>query len=391
VIRRAAVVLRKELTDSLRDRRSVASAALYALLGPLVLIPLLGFESRSLDRGSANVLEVAAEGASQAPGLVEYLRQRNIEVRPAPGDPASAVRELRADLVLVIPQGYGEDFRAGRPAAVRIVADRSRTASAGHLRRVEVALETYAQTVGAMRLVARGVSPHVVSALAIGIDDVATPESEGALLLSVVPMFVMMSLFLGGLSVAVDVTAGERERGSLEPLMSTPLSAAEIVLGKLGAVAVFALATMTVTLVAFVLVIHLPFQEVPGMRFKLGVVGALEIFGAMVPLLLPVAAIQMIVASRSRTVKEAFTAASASSLLPMVPSLFLVFSPFRSTTASMAVPVFAQNLIMNQVLRAGPVHALDYVVAAVVTTALGVVLAIFAVVTCAHTRMLSQR
>ncbi len=391
MIQKAVIIFRKELTDALRDRRSVASAVLYAMMGPLLLIPMLGFESRSLDRGSANMLSIAAQGVEQAPGLVDYLRQRNIEVHPAPADPASAVRDLAVDLVLVIPPGYADDFIAGRPATVRIVTDRSRTTAGGHIRRVEAAVENYAQTVGALRLVARGVSPRVVSALAIGIDDVATPESEGALLLGIVPMFLMMSLFLGGLSVAVDVTAGERERGSLEPLMSTPLTAAEIVLGKLAAVLAFAFATMTVTLVAFLIVINLPFQEIPGMRFKLDAVGGLQIFVAMLPLLLPVAALQMIVASRSRTVKEAFTAASVCSMIPMIPGFFLIFSPFKSTTSAMAVPVLAQNLIMNEVLRAGPLHVLDYVLSATVTTAVGAALAALAIATCAHARMLSQR
>lgn len=389
--RRAIVVFRKELVDNLRDRRSVATALLYALMGPLLLIPLLGFESRSLDRGSANMISIAVQGAEQAPGLVEYLRQRNIEVHPAPADPAQAVRDLAADLVLVIPPGYAEDFRAGRPATIRIVTDHSRTTAAGEIGRVSNALGAYSETVGALRLVARGVSPSVVAAVAVAVDDVATPESEGALLLGIVPIFLMTSLFLGGVYVAVDVTAGERERGSLEPLMSTPLGAAEIVLGKLAAVLFFSLGTMVVTLVAFALVINLPFPEIPGMRFRLGVAGTLEMFVALAPLLLPVAALQMLVASRSRTVKEAFTAASISSMIPMVPGLFLIFAPFKSTTAAMTVPVFGQNVIMNQILRAAPLHPLDYAVAGVTATALGVVLAAIAVATCAHSRMLSER
>lgn len=388
---RAGVILQKELIDNLRDRRSVATALFYALMGPLLLIPLLGFESRSLDHGSANMIRVAVEGAERAPGLVEYLRQRNIEVRPAPADPAQAVRDLATDLVLVIPPEYADDFRAGRPATVRIVTDHSRTTAAGEIGRVTGALGAYSDTVGALRLVARGVNPTVVSAIAVAVDDVATPESEGALLLGIVPIFLLTSLFLGGVYVAVDVTAGERERGSLEPLMSTPLRASEIVLGKLGAVLFFALSTMVVTLVGFALVINLPFPEIPGMRFRLGVVGTLEIFLTLVPLLLPVAALQMLVASRSRTVKEAFTAASVCSMIPMIPGLFLIFSPFKSTTAAMAIPVFGQNVIMNQILRAGPLHAIDYVVAAVTTTALGIALAALAVATCAHARMLSDR
>src|SRR5580704_17212799 len=128
---RALVVLAKELVDNLRDTRSVVTALFYALLGPLRLVPLLGFESRSLDRGSANVISIGVQGAEQAPGLVEYLRQLNIEVHAAPADPAQAVRDLAADLVLVVPPGYAEEFRAGRPATIRIVTDHSRTTAAG--------------------------------------------------------------------------------------------------------------------------------------------------------------------------------------------------------------------------------------------------------------------
>jgi sodium transport system permease protein len=271
------------------------------------------------------------------------------------------------------------------------VTDHSRMSAAGEIGRVQAALQAYSDTVGELRLIARGVSPTVVSAIAIAVDDVATPESEGAQLLGIVPIFLMTSLFLGGVYVAVDVTAGERERGSLEPLMSTPLTAGEIVVGKLGAVVFFAFATTVIALVGFTIVINLPFREIPGLRFRLSGVGAVEVLVALVPLLLPVASLQMLVASRSRTVKEAFTATSICSMIPMVPGMFLVFSPFKTTTAAMTVPVFAQNLIMNQVLSAAPIHALDYALAAATATALGVALAALAIARCAHTRMLADR
>lgn len=390
-MKRAKIVFGKEIADNLRDRRSVLTAFFYALIGPIVLVPMLLFESRTLDRGTTKTIRVAVEGADEAPGLVEYLRQRSIETRPAPADPAQAVRDLEVDLVLVIPRGYADDFRAGRPATVKIVTDQSRTTAAGEISRVTNALDAYSGTVGALRLVARGVNPAVLSAVAVAIDDVATPESKGALLLAIVPIFLLTTLFFGGVYVAVDVTAGERERGSLEPLMSTPLSAAEIVLGKLGAVIFFSLATTLVTLVAFGIVINLPFAEVPGIRFKLSPLGVLTIVGALVPLFLPVASLQMIIASRSRTVKEAFTATSICSLVPMVPGFLLIFAPFKSTTTSMLVPVLAQTVVVNQVLGAGTIRALDYALAAGSTTALGVALAAVAVATCAQARMLADR
>jgi sodium transport system permease protein len=388
---RAAVVFWKEVIDNLRDRRSVWTALLYSLMGPLLLIPVLGFTSKSFDHGSANLAKVAVSGAERAPGLVEYLRQRNIEVEAAPPDPAQAVKDLVCDLVLVIPPEYPDDFRAGRPAVVRIVTDHSRSTAAGEINRVSDALDTYSQTVGALRLVARGVSPKVVTAIAIELDDVATPESEGAMILSVVPIFLLMSIFVGGMYIAVDVTAGERERGSLEPLMSTPLTATEIVLGKLAAVSFFALVTLAITLAAFALVINVaPFPEVPKLKFRLDALGSLAMLVALVPLLLPVGALQMLLASRSRSVKEAFTASSLCMMIPTATGLFLTFSPFKSTTTAMTIPVFGQNLLLNEVLRGAPFRPLDYVVAAATATAAGVVLAGLAVARCAHARMLSE-
>ena len=111
-MKRAKIVFGKEIADNLRDRRSVLTAFFYALIGPIVLVPMLLFESRTLDRGTTKTIRVAVEGADEAPGLVEYLRQRSIETRPAPADPAQAVRDLEVDLVLVIPRGYADDFRA---------------------------------------------------------------------------------------------------------------------------------------------------------------------------------------------------------------------------------------------------------------------------------------
>jgi sodium transport system permease protein len=385
------VVFLKELVDNLRDRRSVGTALFSALLGPLLLIPLLAFQASTFDRGGARVITIPIDGPERAPGLVDYLHQHGIETEAAPPDPAEAVRDLKYDLVLVIPSGYADDFRAGRPAAVRIVTDHSRTTAAGVIGRVHSALQSYSLTVGAYRLVARGVSPNVVSALAIELDDVATPESEGALLLGIVPLFLITTIFLGGLYVAVDVTAGERERGSLEPLMATPVSTAEILLGKLAAVVFFSFSAMVVTLIGFAVVINLPFSEIPGIKFRLEPFGVLEILTALVPLLLPVAALQMLVASRSRSVKEALTAASVCSMLPMIPGLLVILSPFKTTRGAMTVPIYGQNLIMTQVLRAAPLRPLDFLLAGLTATATGVILTALAVAQSAHARMLRER
>jgi sodium transport system permease protein len=264
---------------------------------------------------------------------------------------------------------------------VRIVTDRSRTTVAGEIQRVGQALEAYGRTVGALRLMARGVSPTIALAVAIEIDDVAAPESGGAQLLAMVPMLLLMSVFVGGMYVAVDVTAGERERGSLEPLLANPITASDVVLGKLGAVVFFAGAALVLSDVAFTLVIGVaPFPDVPGMKFKLDVFGALQILAALVPLLLPICALQMLLAGRSRSVKEGNTAVMLLTMVPMLPGLFLAFTPFKPTISSMAVPVFAQEVLVNQILRGAPLPPHHYLAAAATSIALGMALTVLVIV-----------
>jgi sodium transport system permease protein len=148
---------------------------------------------------------------------------------------------------------------------------------------------------------------------------------------------------------------------------------------------------MLTTLVGFTVVINLPFAEIPGLKFRLDGMGALGIFFALVPVLLPVGALQMLVASRSRSVKEALTAASICSMLPLVPGLLVILSPFKTTTQAMAVPLYGQNLIMTQILRAAPVTPLGYFVAAATTAAAGVAFAALAIAQSARARMLSEK
>jgi sodium transport system permease protein len=206
-----------------------------------------------------------------------------------------------------------------------------------------------------------------------------------------IPMFLLMSIFVGGIAIAVDVTAGERERGSLEPLMSTPIDTASILLGKLGAVVLFSLGTMTLSLVGYVLVINLfPFPAIPGFTLKLDALGFIKVMAALAPLALPVAASQMLVASCSRTTKEAQNATGImSGFAPTMMGMFVMLTPFKSTMSSMLVPLVGQSSLLHDVISGGPFRLREYLVAGVSSLVLGAALAALAVVRGARGRMLA--
>jgi sodium transport system permease protein len=223
-LRQLAVVFRKELKDSLRDSRALFSIGFTIVLGPL----LIGFMmNRVADRQrEAEQVQLPIAGEEHAPALVAWLRQQSgVEIVAAPANPETAVRERAQDVVLIIPSDYAERFRASRPVPIKIVADSSRNVARPKIERVRRLLQQYSLEIGSLRLIARGVSPSAVTPLRLEEVEVSTAQQRAAQVLAFIPMFIVLAAFVGGMQIATDSTAGERERASLEPLLVNPAPA----------------------------------------------------------------------------------------------------------------------------------------------------------------------
>ena len=246
----AGVVLRKELLDSLRERRALVMALFFPLFGPAVLGMML-WVSRTAQGAIERPLALPIAGGEHAPELVAFLRGAGVEVTPAPADPERAVRAGERDVVLVIPPQFGERLRAGRPAPVRLVLDASRPSAQPAILRARALLDGYGRQLGLQRLLVRGIHPGLVQAIMVEESELSTPESRAALVLNVLPYFVILSMFVGGMAIAIDTTTGERERQSLEPLLANPVPRSGLALAKIGATALFASVALVETLVGF--------------------------------------------------------------------------------------------------------------------------------------------
>lgn len=358
----ARVVLRKELTDGLRDRRTLLMALLFPLLGPLTLGAALDFAGQSMQKVAREGLTLPVAGREHAPNLVAFLGTE-ARIVDAPADPEGAVRAGEYDAILVIPPEYGARLREGRPAPVRLVVDESRQQSLAVVQAVRGLLAAWGRQTAAQRLVARGLHPAVIDPLAVETVDLATPASRAAIFLSILPYFVVMSLFMGGMAVAIDTTAGERERQSLEPLLVNPVPRGAFVLGKAAAAAFFSALALTETLVGFgFLPLALPPERL-GFTLLLDPGVLLRVLAVAVPLLLLANALMALVAVRARSFRQAQTTISLLMLLPAIPGVLLALSPVKPQGWMQVTPFLAEQVIVSRLVRGEAVEPLAYAAA----------------------------
>ena len=270
----------------------------------------------------------------------------------APADPDAAVRAQRHDVILRIDPKYAEDWRNGRPAGVEVIFDSSRPMSTGAtIARVRGLLDGYSDTVGTLRLIARGIHPAVARPLQVGARDVATPEARFDLSQQLLPYLLLLLAFIGGMQVAIDATAGERERQSLEPLLATPASREAIISAKILATAIFALLTITATLLAYRVSFALLPSDLPDSSFAFGPGALLQLFVVILPVVLLGATVLTALAAFARSYREAQGYLPLLIFLPMVPTLVLMVAPVRTQTWMLAVPFLGQNQLILRILR----------------------------------------
>jgi sodium transport system permease protein len=376
-LRQLFVVFRKELRDSARDRRAILAIVISVLVGPAVI----GFMvNRLADRQrQAEQIVIPVVGAANAPALVDWLRaQWGVTVMDGPRNPEEAVRDGTLDLVLVIPSDFAERFRTSRAAPVRLVSDSSRESAAPQVRRVKELLGAYSGQMGALRLVAHGVSPQVVTAVRVDDIEVSTAQQRAATLLNFLGLFMLMSALTGGMQVATDSTAGERERGSLEPLLVNPVPRGALVGGKWLAATAASLLAVTLTMTFCFGLLKLELGPDIGVRIALGPAQVLTIAFAAVSVCPLSAALQLFVGTYSRSFKEAQSYIGILMTLPvMTIGILGAIYPIKNELWAYAVPLLSQYTLVTNVIGGTTPGILSHVLTSGVSLAAAVLFVIF--------------
>ena len=365
------VVFVKELIDHLRDRRSILVAMIYPLLGPLLLGLLFAFVGGRLNpRGPTDPAgrpAVAAWVAHRdgAPDLARWLEAQGVALHEAPADPAEAVRRSELPFALVFPSVAAADDKA--PPEVRVVSNPSRFDSIMATGRIVDLLHAYDRERTAAKLRRAGVPETLLTSLRILSQNVGNASSLAVTMFSMIPPFIMFTLFIGGVHVILDSTNAERERGSFEPLMINPVTRWQVLTGKLGAGYVFTLLTLGVQVCAFWAMLHLVPRQSLGLATPPGLGRLVEIGLVCLPVALLAVATQLIVSAVTRSPKEAQTYLGLLPLVPGIAGMVLALTPVRLQSLLAAIPTFGQTLLMGQIVRSELV-SLPMVAVSVVAT-----------------------
>ena len=374
-LRAALTVYLKEVRENLRDKRTVLNALITGpLLGPILFGMIFSFTLQRQLAEAEKPLPVPVVGAQYAPNLLHALEAQGLVVKPAPKDAAAAVRTHAAKVVLVIPPGFDAAWRKGQPAGVELYYDSARQDSGTPVHRLKKMLQTYAATLAAQRLLVRGISPVLMRPVVAEDRDLATPQSRSALMFSILPYFFVLTVFLGGMYLAIDTTAGERERQSLEPLLANPVGRGTLLAGKLAATVSFALVSLLLATIAFGVVGRFLPVEKLDIVLDLGPRFAAFVLLLMLPLAVLLATLQTLVSAYAKSYREAQTYLSVLMLLPVIPSLLLAVLPVQAKPWMYAVPLLGQQLGIMDLVRGEAIGALP-LAAVLAGTSLAAVLA----------------
>ncbi|MFZ2506969.1 MAG: ABC transporter permease [Steroidobacteraceae bacterium] len=351
-------VMLKELRESLRDRRTLlTSLVLGPVFAPLFFILIMKLALARSVASQDEMVPLTVANAGAAPNLVQQLRESGLELTLRDGSDAEIRGWIAGSdglVVLRIPDNFAARFTGGQPAAVAVYSDGSSSRAERHAARVHQAIASYSATIGSLRLQARGIAPAIVHAVVIDSVDVSTPSARATLLLGMLSYVILLVTLLGGLYLAIDATAGERERGSLEALLTVPAAREHLIYGKVAAACcMMALALALVTVSISMALRYVPLETF-GMTANFGPGVAMRVFLVVLPFALIGAGLLTVVASFTRSYKEAQSWLGVVMLVPTVPIAIASVLSVQPSAALMLVPSLSQHLLIQGLMRGEP-------------------------------------
>ncbi|WUR14160.1 ABC transporter permease [[Empedobacter] haloabium] len=357
------VVLLKELRETVRDRRAMGLVLLFVLMYPMLVAGVLQQQISRATKPEKEGIELTVIGAARAPTLMTQLKQKNVTIHAVDAmtqeQIAALLRSQKTAAVLRLSESYGDDYRNMRPARVELWYD-SASANGRKVGDIEHVVRSYGNTIAGARLLAHGVSPATLYPVQLQKYDTGTSASRSASVIGTMLGMFFIPAFFFCLSTAVDSTAGERERRSLEVLLAQPARPLDLVLGKWLAAALLSIVGLTLELaIAHGVLKWLPLEEI-GMSWRLSWLDLATVCVTALSLPLFAAALEIALAINAKTFKEAQTTASFAIMIPMVPVIVVPMMNLTTATWMYLVPVLSHQTLLRELAKGQSVGVLPF-------------------------------
>lgn len=355
MLREVLVVMRKELLDFSRDRRTIKSMAALLLGFPLLYIVLIGVISSQVQEQMERTIQVGVVGCPHAAELCDFLRENRTDLVPMEKPDTDVIAARKLDIVLIISDDFQATLVSHQKTKITYWYDEVEEKSEYAERRLHGLLDAYNSTLGYRRALLRGVDPSTLKPLEI---DDRTIKPKKGLGFGAVQLFIsclMMACFMGTYHLAVDSVAGEKERHTLESLMQTASSRTSLMIGKFLAVASVGVVGVTASALIFkFLVGAAPLQRFMGSTVELSWIFVGQSLIIVFPLLLVATSLQFMIGSLTRSVKEAQAYTSALSIIGFLPASFA--SVLEKLSSAVWLPNLGQSLALLRLGKEQPVN-----------------------------------
>jgi sodium transport system permease protein len=353
------VVYRKELVDMIRDRRTVISAVVI----PLLIFPLLviGFGSavaKSVKKVRQERQEIGVIGASNAPALFALLAAHpNLQVTTNVLDYTNAISNKKIRAAVALPDSLEKALAPGQgKPTIRIFNYSGEVRSQFAVRTIQEALRNYSDDLAAQRLKEKGLTKDDIKPFEVAETNVAPPEKVGGNILGgLIPYMIIVLSFGGAMAPAIDLTAGEKERGTIETVLASPISRVDLVVGKFFMVLTASTATTLISLFSFAITFNLPKFVLQGggappFPFQLSLSSVLGVVALMLPLEVMFSAGLMALALFAKSYKEAQTYISPLLVVVIMPAMIALLPGFDLKPSLAVIPIVNVTLLSKELL-----------------------------------------
>ncbi|AXQ97662.1 ABC transporter permease [Pseudoalteromonas piscicida] len=366
-----SVLFKKEVLDASRDKRSVMAGLYYCIGAPILMCVLFTVMFKQM--ASPDALKITIKNAENAPNLVQFLASKEIE--HGEGEEVKAI-------TLEVSEDYQENMTQGKSATVFIIADKSEQKLRSSINRLERNLMLYNSEVASLRLVARGIDPTIARAIDVQTHDQATPTSKGGFVLGIATLSIIISLFYAAMGMAIDSSAGERERNSLQLLLSHPISTMHIVLAKVGAIAGFSIIALVLTTIVSKFAYNMVPWEMMGFTVVIGPKFIISAIIIGLPIALMSASLLIFISFLAKSFKEAQSYVAMALFIPVMMSMATTYD--IATDIMQWMPIAAQQNAMIEIIKGNAIPVPQLLLSSAVT------LGLFAIFTYLSSRMLKS-